>query len=102
MKTLSTTQHNNEAITNFFLTQGEQTRPVYSKLLSEMTALVMKDEMDNPRRTSEELDDILFDLNQLNSLVVSLKDPIREAAEESVFIHPGVMYHQRPLPVFNF
>jgi hypothetical protein len=67
---------NIKPIADFFQMHGDETAETYSAFLVETMELYFNDEMNNPRRTTEQMEEITFLIKQLNQLVISLKNPV--------------------------
>ena len=67
---------NIKPIADFFRMHGDETGKVYSDMLLSLTEVLLKDELNNPSRSDEQISDTMFQIRELNKLVVSLQNPV--------------------------
>lgn len=92
MNTATTTQPNEKAlvetinneavnqnikpVADFFRMEGDDTAAVYSNRLLEALAIVQEQYFDDGK-SPEEIENMVFEFKQLNTLIISLKNPIQ-------------------------
>lgn len=70
---------NIKPVADFFRMEGEDTAAVYSGRILEALAIMQEQYFDDCR-TPEEIEAMVYEMKQLNTLVTSLKNPVKWSA----------------------